>query len=31
LLYDKNSQPIAAVVGVLEGKDWIVELEDNKK
>jgi hypothetical protein len=28
--YDKDSQPIAAAVGVLEGKDWIVELEDKE-
>jgi len=31
LLYDKNSQPIAAAAGALEGKDRIVELEDNKE
>ena len=31
MLYNINSQPIVAVAGVLEGKDWIVELEDDKE
>ena len=30
LLYNINSQPIVAAVG-LEGKDRIIELEDNKE
>jgi len=29
--YNINSQPIVAAAGALEGKDWIIELEDNKE
>jgi len=31
MLYNKNSQPIAAAVRALEGKDWIIELENNEE
>ena len=31
LLYNINSQPIVAAAGVLEGKNRIIELEDNKE
>ena len=30
MLYNKNSQPIAAAAGALEGEDQIVELKDKK-
>ena len=30
-LYNINSQPIVAAAGVLEGKNQIMELEDNKE